>query len=332
MATLITGAGMIGRETARLLRARGDDVVLADLAPPSEAAATGATIVACDILDATALRDLARRHAATRIVHTAALLSTAIRADPVRGVQVNVVGTAIVLEVARQLALRRVVLASSTSITYAVFDDHGSAPIGEDFAYRMLSQRPGSIYAATKIAGEHLGLLYADLYGLDVVALRYAAVLNAGAGPSTSVPGRLLSTLLAAGRSGEPAALDDPLLLWRGREEFVDARDCARANVLALDAPAPRRRVYSITSGETHSIDEFIAAVAAVLPQLTIGRRIEPTGGFAGFPHPRPAPSDLSAAHAELGYVPAYTLRRTVRDYAGITGPNGARDPSGAGR
>lgn len=169
----------------------------------------------------------------------------------------------------------------------------------------------------TKIATEHMGLLYADLHGVDVVALRYAAVLNAGSGPSTSVPGRLLSTLLAAGRTGTPADLDDPLLLWRGHEEFVDARDCARANVLALDAAAPRRRVYSITSGEWHTVDGFIAAVAAVRPRLTIGRRVEPKGGFAGFPHPRPAPSDLSAARAELGYAPRYALAQTVRDYAG---------------
>ncbi len=316
MTVLITGAGMIGRETARLLRARGDSVVLADIAMPVDASATGAVTVRCDILDIAALRDLVRRHGITRIVHTAALLSTAIRADPLRGVHVNVMGTATILDLARQFQLRRVVLASSTSITYAVFDDHPTTPIAEDFAYRIIGQRPGSIYAATKIAGEHLGLLYADHYGLDVVALRYAAVLNAGAGPSTSVPGRLLSTLLEAGRTGRPAELDDPLLLWRGQEEFVDARDCARANVLALDAAAPRQRVYSITAGEWHSVDAFIAAVAAVHPRLTVARRVEPKGGFAGIPHPRPAPSDLTAARVELGYAPHYELHQTIQDYA----------------
>lgn len=320
MTTLITGAGMIGRETARLLHARGEKVVLTDIELPAEAVAIGTVTARCDILDATALRELVRHHGVTRIVHTAALLSTAIRADPLRGVQVNILGTTTILELARQLKLGRVVLASSTSITYAVFDDHAPTAIEEDFAYRILRQRPGSIYAATKIAGEHLGLLYADLYGVDVIALRYAAVLNAGSGPSTSVPGRLLSTLLAAGRSGRPAVLDDPLLLWRGHEEFVDARDCARANVMALDATAPRQRVYSITAGEWHTVDGFIATVAAVHPGLTIATRVEPTGGFAGFPHPRPAPSDLSAARRELGYEPRYDLRQTVRDYAHATG------------
>ena len=72
MTVLITGAGMIGRETARLLRSRGDSVVLADIAMPVDASATGAVTVRCDILDIAALRDLVRRHGITRIVHTAA--------------------------------------------------------------------------------------------------------------------------------------------------------------------------------------------------------------------------------------------------------------------
>jgi UDP-glucose 4-epimerase len=319
MTILVTGAGTIGLETAQLLRARGEAVVLADVRPvPAAALATDPGLVAavCDVTDRVALERLVESHAIRRIVHTAALLSTAIRQDPVRGVLVNTVGTANVLEVARLHHIERVVVASSSTIGYTTFGARDARPIEENFAYRIVSQRPASIYAATKIASEHLALLYADLYALDVVILRYAAVLNAGPGPATSVPGRLLSRLLESGRSGRAAVLDDPLLVWGGREEFVDARDCARANVHALDAGEPRSRVYNVATGAWHTLAEFCDAVRAIYPGLGVDQKIASSGGFAGFPHLRPAPSDTRAAASELDFQTLYSLGDTIRFYA----------------
>ena len=104
---------------------------------------------------------------------------------------------------------------------------------------KSVANRPGSIYAATKVTAEHLGLLYRDLYGVSTVSLRYAAVISAWSGPGTSVPGRVLFTLVAAAQIGETAVISDHFMVWRGGDEFIDARDCAYANVAALDAAAP---------------------------------------------------------------------------------------------
>jgi UDP-glucose 4-epimerase len=194
-----------------------------------------------------------------------------------------------------------VVLASSTTVTYSVLGSFGGAALPEDFPMRALSEAPGSIYSASKLFAEHLALLYSRLYGVSVVALRYAAVVGPWPGPVTSVPGRLLESLIGPARSGRTARLDDALLLWQGVEEFVDARDCARANLAALDATDPRQIVYHVTSGETFTLEEVITAVRAVFPDLSIevGARVQ--GGFAGFAYARPAPSELTAVRRDLG-------------------------------
>ncbi|SMG58284.1 NAD-dependent epimerase/dehydratase family protein [Paraburkholderia susongensis] len=316
MTVLITGAGMIGRLTAAQLRAQGEEVLLVDVAPNSEAEASGLNVVSCDVTDFARLDDLVASHGVVSIVHTAALLSTAIRRDPLAGVHVNTMGTANVLEIARRRNLARVVIASSTTVMYSAFASLPAMPIAEDFPYRIVSERPASIYAVTKVASEHLALAYASLYGVNVVVLRYGAVLGAGKEAATSVPGKLLSCLLDAGKGGVAARLDDPILTWNGREEFIDARDCAAANLVALRASAPKQRVYNIATGQWFSLDEFIDVVRERYPSLTIAELKLPEGGFAAFPHVRPAPSDVGAARRELGFSASHSLADTIAHFA----------------
>ena len=315
MTVLVLGAGLIGGLTAQLLAQRGDKVVLADVR--DGAAPDGVLRVRCDVTDEPALKAIMQNHGVRDVVHTAAWLSTAIRQDPLKGIGVNIMGTAHVLECARTLGLRRVVLASSTTVTYTGFAAHGPQPIEEDLPLHVISERPASIYAACKLAGEHLAQLYHDLYGVDAVSLRYAAVLG-DLGNITSVPGRLLQTLVQAGQSGQAVQLDDPFLVWGGREEFVDARDCARANVCALDAPHPQQRVYHIADGQWHGLGDFVAAVQRLYPALHVTWPDKLTTGFAGFPQQRPAPSDHRRAQSELGFVCAHGLPDSIAHWAAL--------------
>lgn len=322
---LITGAGLIGCLTARLLAARGNGVVLLDKHPHRGAVASvldglKAELVEGDVTDFGTLHALVQQSGVEAVVHTAALLSTAIRRSPLDGVRVNVMGCVHVLELARVLPLRRVVLASSATVAYPSFPAYDAGRDGdgipEDFAQRFLTNRPTSIYAATKCFDEQLALLYRDLHGVSVVALRYGAVIGAWSGPESSVPGRLLSKLIGAAQRGEVAVIDDPLLAWRGGEEFVDARDCAAANVAALDAVAPTQGVYNVGSGETSSFDDMVQAVRAIHPSMDVQVTVEPQNGFAGFPHLRPAPSRVELAARELGWRPLHRLQDSVRHFA----------------
>lgn len=319
--TLITGAGIIGCHTARLLAERGESVVLLDKRPARAAIASivdsaQVTIVEGDVTDFDALLDLAGKHGVQRIVHTAALLSTAIRQSPLDGVRVNVLGSANVLELARQMKLERVVMASSTTVGYPTFGDFSGSAFPEDFALKSLTHRPGSIYSAAKVSAEHLSLLYRDLYGIGVVVLRYAAVIGAWNGPGTSVPGKVLTSLVAPARRGETAVIDDPFTVWQGGEEFIDARDCAAANVAALDASSPQQGVYNIGMGVLNSFDDFVGAVRHLYPAVTVKLDVLPAGGFAGFPHVRCAPSDISAAARELAWTPRHSLQASVAHFS----------------
>lgn len=318
---LVTGAGQIGSLTAALLRDRGERVVLVDVREPSPEVMAFARIPdiafrRVDVTDFGALDALCESESVERVVHTAALLSTAIRAAPLKGVQVNALGTANLLELARRRGLKRLVFASSTMLTYAVFGTFLGTAIPEDFSMRALSEGPGSVYSASKLFSEHLARLYRLLHGVSSVALRYAAVIGPWPGPVTSVPGRMLEALITPAREGRPARLDDPFLVWEGIEEFVDARDCAAANVAALDAVDPALGVYHIASGETFTLDEVIDAVRSAFPSIEVTERAAARGGFSGFPHHRPAPSDISAAKRELGFSPRWKLADSIRDMA----------------
>lgn len=321
MLTLITGAGLIGCRTAALLAARGEPVVLLDLRPDPAAIASvpgleAVRVETADVRDRAALRELFERLGVTRVLHTAAALSMAIRQNPVLALDVNLGGTVNLLEAARATGVQRFVLASSTTLAYPIFARAHAAPIPEDFAFHVVRERPGSLYAASKLAAEFFVQHYADQFGLSVGILRYSAVLGLWGGPNNSVPGRLLQALLGEGALGGRVELRDPLLLWSGGDDFIDARDVARANVAALDAAALPSRVYTIGSGRLDTLADFVAAARAVRPDLQFAELALPATGFAGFAHPRTQPFDVRLAERELGFVARHGLTDALRDAA----------------
>lgn len=321
MATLVTGAGVIGCHVARQLVERGERPVLYELRP--EQAAIEAIVppgafdlVQGDIRDAAALGDAVRRYGATAIVHTAALLTTACRARPSQAVEVNVGGTLNVLELARSGAVRRVVLASSTSVAYAALDAYPLSPIPEDYTLRAVSQSPASFYAATKLSMEFLANLYRRDFGVDLVVLRYGAVLGAWAGDNAGLVSRMLSQLIEAGRNCREAVVRDPALSWAGIEEFVDARDCASGTLAALDRGAGSQHVYTLSDDRGWTLEQFTDAVRQVFPGLQVRHEARASGGFAGFPLVRRTTSDIGAAARELGWRPRYSLGESIRHIA----------------
>jgi UDP-glucose 4-epimerase len=319
--TLVTGAGLIGTLTARHLAEQGEKVVLFDVSP--QRAAIAATlrpyevpVIAGDVATYAALAGAIEAHGVRRIVHTAAMLTAAIKADPPRGLGVNILGTVNVLEAARKFGLARVVLASSSTVSYAPFASNPGDSYPVDFRMHVISERPTTFYSASKLAGEHLALIYAADFGVDLVLLRYGAVIGEWAGPNRSIPGRLARALLVPAMKGETAVIDDPMLVWQGGDDFVDARDVTRANALALAATAPAQRVYYVTFGRMHSFDDFVEATRSLYPSFKADVRVAAKAGFAGFPKIRPATSDLRAAEAELGYVPKFDLAAALAESA----------------
>ena len=323
MAILITGAGVIGCHSARLLAERGASVVLLDLQPDLEAIATivdpaRVEVVTGNVAEFSALAVLVERSNIDQVVHTAAMLTSGMKSAPLAGVMANVIGATNFLELARLGHLKRVVLSSSTTIGYSTFHTRHKQAIPVDLPMRIVSERPYSLYSVTKLAGEHIAGCYKDQFGIDVLCLRYGAVVSSWPGRNQSIPGRLFSSILRPALAGEAVIIDDASLLWLGGEEFVDARDCAQGNVDALDSESVHDLVYNISRDQLYTVDDVVSLAREMFPDLVVDIRAQIRGGLAGSPWVRSAPSDLSASARDLHYEPRHDLRASLQHFADV--------------
>jgi dTDP-L-rhamnose 4-epimerase len=122
---------------------------------------------------------------------------------------------------------------------------------------------PRNVYAATKVAQEHLCAAFARETGATVTALRYHNVYGPRMPRDTPYAGvaSIFRSALAARRA--PRVFED----GAQRRDFVHVRDVARANVAALEAPAPG--AFNVASGAPRSVGEMASALAsAVDPHL----------------------------------------------------------------
>jgi nucleoside-diphosphate-sugar epimerase len=305
MATLITGAGLVGGHTARLLQQRGESVVLVDV-NPDRARLEGivdmgsAVIERVHVADLPELIRLVRKHGVTRIVHTAALTSD-VWVHPHRGVVENVVGLANVLEVARLEGVTRVTMSSSASV-YGSGPRTGGAPVAEDAPCV-----PTDVYGATKLSGEHLGRVYELEFGVEFTVVRYPAVIPPVREGFRTIPntdiarfGYAVPAMVEAVLRGEEfSALDWP------RMEWAYCTDIAAGTVLAATLPAPSR-VYNLGAGCTTTLSAVAKALRERIPHARIV--VEPAASRSGTPiDPATHALDIGRARAELGYAPALT-------------------------
>jgi dTDP-L-rhamnose 4-epimerase len=108
---------------------------------------------------------------------------------------------------------------------------------------------PRNVYAATKLHQEHLCAAYARESGASAIALRYHNVYGPRMPRDTPYAGvaSIFRSALEAGR--RPAVFEDGAQL----RDFVSVHDVARANRLALDAPAEASGPFNVASGDPRS-------------------------------------------------------------------------------
>jgi dTDP-L-rhamnose 4-epimerase len=221
------------------------------------------------------------------VCHQAAMVGLGVDlADLPSYAGINDLGTAVVLAEMAATGIGRLVLASSM-VVYGegrwACPDHGEVrpgarsvtdlaagsfeprcPVcGEALQWAVVDETapldPRSVYAATKVAQEHLATAWQRGTGGSVVALRYHNVYGARMPRDTPYSGVAAIFRSALERGDAPRVFEDGGQM----RDFVHVSDVARANVLALGISAPGTVVANICSGEPHSIGDLARALAA---------------------------------------------------------------------
>ena len=294
MAVLVTGgSGLIGTYVTKELLTRGEEVIVYDLKPPADE--TGIYFVNGTVTDKDRLFNICKKHAVDKVIHLAALLQFGCEQRPSDAIAINVMGTLNLLEVARQLDIKRFVFASSGAV-------HG--PV-DQIITELTPMFPGvRLYGATKHLCEILGSRYQELYGISFIALRYLGVYGPG---EVSSPGMAeVFKKIESSISGR-----DVVITEVGPDEkrhFTFVKDAACAAALALEASFKDPRIFNIAGGDESYVtfQEFYQMIKKLCPSA--GNVL-----FQGKGQNR-GKVDISAATKELGYHPRYTLEMGIRE------------------
>jgi UDP-glucose 4-epimerase len=300
---LVTGgAGFIGSHVVDAYLAAGDSVtVLDDLSSGRrENVPAGARLVEADIRSREA-RELLATGGFTLLNHHAAQIDVRRSvSEPEFDASVNLLGLLNLLEGARQGGVRRVVFSSSGGVVYGT---RGRLPLVETEA-----KLPLSPYGAAKLSSEYYLTTFAQLYGLETVALRYSNVY----GPRQRPDGEAGVVAIF----GRRILAGQPLTIFGDGEQTRDmvfVKDVAAANVAASDwrvAPPDSvdTRAFNVGTGIETSVNrlaQLLAGAARRQPEIT---------------HAAARPGELQRnalaidkAKRELGWTPKTSLEEGMR-------------------
>lgn len=285
------GAGFIGSNLTRALLERGGKVrVLDNLSTgrPTNLAdvASEIELIAADLRDEAAVRKAVR--GVETVFHQAALPSVARSvSDPLASHEVNATGTLSLLLAARDAGAGRFVYASSSS----VYGDTPILPKSED-----LPTSPLSPYAVSKLAGEQYCRVFARLYGLETVCLRYFNVFGPRQDPASEYAAVVPKFITAMARGDAPLVHGDGLQ----SRDFTYIANVVTANLLAEQAPGVAGEVFNVACGSRASLLDLIAALNRIL-----GTSIEPRFGEARPGDVKHSLADISRARRLLAYETA---------------------------
>jgi nucleoside-diphosphate-sugar epimerase len=292
---LVTGgAGFIGSHLAQALVGAGHRVRVLDNLYSGRRENLKAVKDDVEILRGDCADPSAARRAVDgveAVFHEAAVPSVARSVhEPALSHRANATATLQMLVAARDAGVRRFVYAGSSS----VYGDSPGLPKRE-----TMTPRPLSPYAVGKLMGEHYLRVFASLYGMETLTLRYFNVFGPRQDPGSPYSGviSLFVTNLLAGRT--------PLIYGDGRQsrDFTYVANVVAGNLKALTARSVQGEAVNVATGRRTTLVQLLRKLARL------------TGGPAKAQHKAARPGDVRHSLADvrlagrlLGYRPQIDL------------------------
>src|SRR6266853_1230722 len=306
MRYLVTGgAGFIGSNTVDELVRRGHSVVvLDDLTSGKEdnlaEIRNKITFIKGSITDIEVVRKA--MHEAEYVLHLGARTSVPRSVkDPIDTNKINIEGTLNVLVAAKELKVKRVVFAASSS----AYGETPTLPKVE-----TMQPQPISPYGVTKYVGELYAQTFGRCYGLENVSLRYFNIFGPRQEPTSPYSGVLAKFCTAFLEDTQPVIFGD----GEQTRDFTYVDNAVQANWLACEVSNLPAKVFNIGVGGRSSLNQTVTLLSNIS-----GKKLEPKYEPARDGDIRDSQADISQAREFLGYEPSVTfdegLRRTFEWY-----------------
>ncbi len=302
---LVTGgAGFIGSHVCEQLLHSGHAVwALDDLNPfydpqlkranlrELQALARPFEFVFGDLTNPAAVNELLSSVRFDQIIHLAARAGVRPSLEqPALYQRVNVEGTVNLLEAARRNRVKKIIIASSSSV-YGV---NSKVPFSEcDPIFSAISP-----YAASKLACEALGHVYHHVYGLDVVMLRFFTVYGPRQRPDLAI--RKFATLI---RAGQPIPVFGDGSTARDYTYISDILD----GVIACTRMEFGYEVFNLGESQTVTLNRLIELLEAALGTCARVQRLPPQPGDVPL-----TCADITKARERLGYAPRVKIEQGI--------------------
>lgn len=261
------GSGFIGSHVVDSLKEAGHEVVVIDCHAKPHRSDVGFESV--DLLDFASVLEATR--GAEHIFHIAAVSNVNYAHKyPVYTTELNVTGTANVLEAARVHKAKRVYFASTVWVYNGSQEE---SPVTENSPFYLPGA--GHIYTSTKMAAEMLFHNYQQLYGVDFTILRYGIPYGPRMREELLIP-----IFLKKAFNGEPLTIMGEGEQYRN---FIYVKDMARAHILAMEEGA-KNQIYNLEGPEKVTVRRVAESIQNLIGKEKVRVEFKPArpGDFGG--------------------------------------------------
>ncbi len=307
---LTGGAGFIGSHLGEHLVSAGAQVAALDnfdpYYPRSQkdknieylATQSGWTLHEGDIRDRDFVQSLIRQAQPDILVHLAARAGVRPSIlDPVGYTDVNVNGTTMMLEAARDAGVRRFIFASSSS----VYGNQGGGPLSES----LNTDNPLSPYGATKKAGEALCHSYHHIHGMSIACLRFFTVYGPRQRPDLAI--RKFVTLAM---NGEELPVFGDGSSRRDYTHIADIVTGILGSMRWVSEPEPRYGIFNLGSSHPIALRDLLEMIEQNVGKPLRRKILPPQPGDVYQTY-----ADTSRAEAELGFHHAVDFADGLKDF-----------------